>query len=464
MRAAPRLVALVDLGFGDCGKGLFTDALCRRWPVHTVARFNGGAQAGHNVVLPDGRHHTFSQFGAGTFVPGVRTLLASPVVVHPTALLVEASFLRRAGVDGALARLAIAASCRITTPYHQAAGRLRERLRGTRAHGSCGVGVGETVAHAIAHPGEALRYADLAHPRRTRDKLAAIRRTLAAQFDACAHDGDQELLALRDDALAERWLEQACRLAQLVAPADEAAVAAMFRRDGTLLFEGAQGVLLDEWRGFHPHTTWSDVTPAAAQAVAAAAGVDEPVVRLGIARAYLTRHGAGPFPTHDAALDTLAEPHNDDHGWQGRFRRGHPDAVLLRYAIDAAGPFDGLLVSHLDALDREALRWCSSYQAMSSGDDADLCDRNAVDVGRIVGLKLGPRGDLTHQERLTRLLERARPVVDDAPIASPGELLERMESIAGCDAWFTSSGPTHQHVAERAQPEVSGISPFAPRF
>lgn len=447
MRAAPRLAALVDLGFGDCGKGLFTDALCRRWPVHTVARFNGGAQAGHNVVLPDGRHHTFSQFGAGTFVPGVRTLLASPVVVHPTALLVEERFLRRAGVDDALSRLTIAARCRVTTPYHQAAGRLRERLRGTQAHGSCGVGVGETVAHAIDHPDEALHYADLAHPRRTRDKLAAIRRTLAAQFDACAHDGDEELLALRDDALAERWLEQACRLAQRSAPADEAAVAAGFRREGTLLFEGAQGVLLDESRGFHPHTTWSDVTPAAAQAVAAAAGVDEPVARLGIVRAYLTRHGAGPFPTHDAALDVLAEPHNDDHGWQGRFRRGHPDALLLRYAAAAAGPLDGLLVSHLDALDRATLRWCSGYEA---DDAADLCERDAADARRIVGLTLGPHGDLAYQERLTRLLERARPAYDAAPVASAGELLERMEAIAGCGAWFTSRGPTHADVSARA--------------
>src|SRR5947207_15849013 len=119
MPEAPRFATLVGLGFGDCGKGLFTDALCRRWPVHTVARFNGGAQAGHNVVLPDGRHHTFSQFGAGTFVPGVHTLLAAPVVVHPTALRVEEHFLRRAGIADALGRLTIAAGCRVTTPYHQ---------------------------------------------------------------------------------------------------------------------------------------------------------------------------------------------------------------------------------------------------------------------------------------------------------------------------------------------------------
>ncbi|HEY9022918.1 MAG TPA: adenylosuccinate synthetase [Burkholderiaceae bacterium] len=446
MHDAPRFASLVGLGFGDCGKGLFTDALCRRWPVHTVARFNGGAQAGHNVVLPDGRHHTFSQFGAGTFVPGVHTLLASPVVVHPTALLVEDEFLRRAGIADALTRLTIAAACRVTTPYHQAAGRLRERLRGAHAHGSCGVGVGETVAHAIAHPGEALRYADLAQPRRAREKLAAIRHALAAQFDCSALDGE-EVRALRDDDLATRWLAQAQQLARQVAPADEAVVAARLQREGTLLFEGAQGVLLDESRGFHPHTTWSDVRPAAAEGVLAAAGVHAPVLRLGIVRAYATRHGAGPLPTHDAALDAHAEPHNGDAGWQGRFRRGHPDALLLRYAVEAAGPLDGLLVSHLDALDRGApLRWCASYRA-APDDDAPLCERDAVDTARIVGLRLGRFADLSHQERLTRLLEQARPEYDAAPIASADALLERLAATAGCAVRFTSRGPTHAHVA-----------------
>jgi len=443
---APRFAALVGLGFGDCGKGLFTDALCRRWPVHTVARFNGGAQAGHNVVLPDGRHHMFSQFGAGTFVRGVHTLLAFPVVVHPTALLVEASYLRRAGIDDALSRLTIAAGCRLTTPYHQAAGRLRERLRGAQAHGSCGVGVGETVAHAIAHPDEALRYADLVRPSLARAKLAAIRRTLAAQFDMHELGADDDLHALHDDQIAVRWLGQACQLATQVAPADEAAVAARLEHKGSLLFEGAQGVLLDESRGFHPHTTWSDVTPAGAEAVLAAAGIRSPILRLGIVRSYMTRHGAGPLPTHDLALDALTEPHNHDSSPQGRFRRGHPDAVLLRYAAAAAGPLDGLMVSHLDAIDRGTpLHWCSSYLGAPE-DDAALCQRDAVEAQRIVGLKLGDRGELSHQARLTALLGRVRPVYDAAPVASAAALVERMEDIVSCGVRFSSRGPTHLDV------------------
>jgi adenylosuccinate synthase len=173
--AATRYVSLLGLGFGDCGKGLFTDHLCGAWQAHTVVRFNGGAQAGHNVVLADGRHHTFSQFGAGSFHAGVATVLASPVVVHPTALRVEEEALRRVGVTDAFARLLIDARSRVTTPFHQAAGRLREWARGAAAHGSCGVGVGETVRQALAAPGDALRYGDLMHRARALEKLEASR-------------------------------------------------------------------------------------------------------------------------------------------------------------------------------------------------------------------------------------------------------------------------------------------------
>ena len=135
-----RYASVLGLGFGDCGKGHFVDALTRRWQAHTVVRFNGGAQAGHNVVTPAdansaARHHTFSQFGAGTLVPRVRTLLLDPMIVHPTALLVEAEVLGKIGVQDAMSRLTIDARCRITTPFHQAAGRLRELLRATvRCH------------------------------------------------------------------------------------------------------------------------------------------------------------------------------------------------------------------------------------------------------------------------------------------------------------------------------------------
>jgi adenylosuccinate synthase len=439
---ATRFASLIGLGFGDCGKGLFTDALCRRFNAHTVVRYNGGAQAGHNVVLPDGRQHTFSQFGAGSFQPGVMTVLAAPVVVHPTALAVEEAVLRRAGVADGWQRLLIDGRCRVTTPYHQAAGRLREWQRGDGAHGSCGVGVGETVGHALQHPDEALRYADLCHPARAREKLAALRRTLAASLDLTrplAQPGwADEARALADDSLAERWLAAVAAVLALVPPAEPARLAERLRRPGTVLFEGAQGLLLDEWHGFHPHTSWSSVGPEAVEAVMADLRLYAPVQHYGVLRSYLTRHGAGPLPTHDPALDeACAEPHNTSDGWQGAFRRGHPDAVLLRYALDVAPTLQGLLVSHMDALERGVpLRWCEAYALPDAGDPVRT-------------LQPGTGRDLAYQQTLTQTLLAARPCYDPLPLNSPQALLERMEAVAGVPVAGVSHGPTHADVRWR---------------
>jgi adenylosuccinate synthase len=430
-----RLVSLLGLGFGDCGKGLFTDYLCRHWNAHTVVRFNGGAQAGHNVVLPDGRHHTFSQFGAGTFVPGTVTVLAYPVIVHPTALLVENDYLQRAGVHDALQRLIIDGRCRVTTPFHQAAGRMRELQRGAAAHGSCGVGVGETVGHGLEHPDQVLRYADLAQPALALVKLEAIRKTLRAGFaQTCtgAPQYDAESRVLDDASMGLRWLERITQLTVEVPAAPHAAIAERLHLPGTVLFEGAQGILLDEWRGFHPNTTWSSILPESVEAVAADAGHVGKIEHLGILRSYMTRHGNGPLPTHDARLAHLAEPHNASDGWQGSFRRGHPDAVLLHYALAVAQRLDGLLVSHLDVFEREReLRWCTAYD---------------TPTGVLTAIEPGPIHDLAHQEHLGQLLASARPGYAVKTTTSAAMFVDQIEALANLPVLFGSHGPTHATV------------------
>ena len=433
-----RYASVLGLGFGDCGKGIFVDALTRRWRAHTVVRFSGGAQAGHNVVTQD-RCHTFSQFTAGTLVPGTRTVLVDPMVFHPTALLVEAEALTRIGVDDALPRLTIDAQCRITTPYHQAAGRLRELQRGDSAHGTCGVGVGETVRHALEHPGQIIRYGDLTQATAL-DKLLAIRETLFADLGPVC-EGRQELETLRDESLAERWLNAARAVARQCPPASVDAISAKLTQPGCVLFEGAQGVLLDEWRGFHPHTTWSSITTAAVESAARRFGLSGPIEHYGVLRTYLTRHGIGPFPTHDESLDyQLPELHNRSDNWQGRFRRGHPDAVLLRYALEAVGPLSGLLVSHLDVFERPAsLKWCESYNTTSR-------------------LPPGNPGDLSHQVTLTKLLENAQPQYAVTPIDSESAYFKRLASVTDLPVVFRSRGNASANVEIGECPRLDAVN------
>ena len=451
-----RYASVLGLGFGDCGKGHFVDALTRRWQAHTVVRFNGGAQAGHNVVTPaaansPARHHTFSQFGAGTLVPGVGTLLIDPMIVHPTALLVEAEALGRIGIHDALSRLQIDAQCRITTPFHQAAGRLRELLRGTAAHGTCGVGVGETVRHALRYPGQELRYTDLApataaNARKQRDRLQAIRETLLAELlpecpNGSAGARSQEFQILQDETLAIKWMASAQALARYCPPASYEAVRSQLTQSGGVLFEGAQGVLLDEWRGFHPHTTWSSINTAAVNSVATRFGISAPVEQYGVLRTYLTRHGAGPLPTHDESLDkVLTEPHNSGSGWQGNFRRGHPDAILLRYALKAIGNLSGLLISHLDVFQRGVvLKWCERYLAGPSRSQLpQFVEHLPLSIGE----------DLAHQHLLAQMLQSVRPQYNSEPIQSVSAFRYHIGGITGLPVILHSYGATYADVRE----------------
>jgi adenylosuccinate synthase len=347
---------VVDLGFGDAGKGHVVDALVRRAGAEWVVRSNGGAQAGHTVVLADGRVHTFAQIGAGTFA-GARTWLAAPVVVHPTALAVEAQALASKGVHDVLARVSADARCRVITPWHQAANRLRELARGDARHGSCGVGFGETVADSLAHPGETIELGMLREPSAVRRVLARVRERKREELRVAGAlvPGSAELRVFEEPAIGDAWLERACAVAGAIAIVD-ADARPVFGAGGDVVLEGAQGVLLDEHFGFQPYTTWSTCTFANADATLDAWGWAHERRRIGVLRSYSVRHGPGPLPSETDVLDVIPEPHNVDGPWQGRFRRGFFDLVLARYAIECVGGIDMLALTHLDALARD-LPW-----------------------------------------------------------------------------------------------------------
>lgn len=191
-------IIVVDLGFGDSGKGTIVDYLTRREHAHTVIRFNGGAQAVHNVVTPDGRDHAFAQFGSGMFVSNVHTHLSQFMMVNPIAMEREEEHLRQLGITDAFARTTIDGDALITTPFHKAVNRIKELVRGNTRHGSSGVGIGDTMSDFITLGDGTLFARDLGDWRATftklrllcRSKLTALKELLrnTPETDAIKHE------------------------------------------------------------------------------------------------------------------------------------------------------------------------------------------------------------------------------------------------------------------------------------
>lgn len=394
---------VTDLGYGDAGKGALTDFLAHRHGCKLIVRVHGGAQAGHNVVTPTSQHHTFSQFGAASFQPDVHTLHAAGMVVAPLALAGEAAHLQQQGAGDVLARLHIDARCRVTTPLHQAANRVRENARGGARHGSCGIGFGETVRDGLVCGSEALHAGDLRAETLVASKLRSLRERLAADVareigrpvDVDTDDG-WVLLHAPIDRMAQMLV--AAVAAVDVCQPDRAAHLAL---QGDLLIEGAQGVLIDEWAGFHPHTTWSTCSTASANAFLAEIGWQGAVVRHGVLRTHMMRHGAGPLPGESAELGArLPERHNALHAWQGCVRKAPLDLVALRYALDVCGDIDELAVSHCDAVPLLPDQpWTVAWRC-----DRDPGDWMRQGQGRVVERLALPRPpDLDRQARLAEL-------------------------------------------------------------
>ncbi|MEU9121462.1 adenylosuccinate synthetase [Streptomyces sp. NPDC048506] len=411
---------VVDLGYGDAGKGTVVDRLCAprpgAAPVTAVVRFNGGAQAAHNVVTTDGRHHTFAQFGSGTF-SGVPTHLSRRMLVDPLALAAEARHLAALGVPAPLALLTVDRRARLTTPYHAAANQARERARGTARHGSCGMGIGETAAYALAHPDDAPTAGDCTSPATLRRKLTLLRDRLTDEIGPLAAPP------------VEACLDAFAAFADHVRLVDGDHLARLLRT-GPVVFEGAQGVLLDEWHGFHPYTTWSTTTFAGAEDLLTEAGAPGAARRLGVVRTHTTRHGPGPLVTEDPSLGSLLpEAHNGTGRWQGAFRTGHFDAPAHAYAVEVCGGVDALAVTHLDApaRSRGALRMACAYRTPEGTWDH---------------IPTTPAGDLDHQQRLTARLLAATPTAWQSPGTDPHAWCDALAHALDAPVVMESHGPT----------------------
>jgi len=425
----------VDLGFGDAGKGSIVDFLTREHAAHTVVRYNGGAQAAHRVVTagPHPREHVFAQFGSGTLA-GAATHLSRFMLLDPLAMVAEEQHLQALGVADAFDRTTIDERALVITPFQRAANRLKELARGDGRHGSCGMGIGETMIDYLEHGQRVLFAGDLRRPDVLRAKLHFLHQINLAKIQALlpslpdSAESAREQSPLRDPDWPDWLIEEYRGFAQRARIVPSAFLHHILQQPGAVIFEGAQGVLLDEWQGFHPYTTWSTTTLENATRLLDEADYTGGLTRIGITRAYATRHGAGPLVTEDADLTrALPDAINAFGAWQQGFRVGWLDVVMLKYALEAVGPLDQLAVTCLDRLaELPELRVCRRYSY------------DTFDIDRIAHSPV-PRA-LEYQERMTNNLAHCTPILET--LADPSALLHLLESELGVPIGILSEGLT----------------------
>lgn len=311
---------------------MVTDYLCAREGAGVVVRFNGGAQAGHTVVTPDGLRHVFQHVGAGAFC-GVPTFLSSHFIVNPLAYFRELDELHAIGIEP----LVFAdPRCLVTTFADMIINQRKEDARGAKRHGSVGLGIHETMQRSQV-PELSITMADLWNGRsRLKSKLEEICGRWAT-FRSSAPIEDP-------DAMIEAFVNGCEKFAHAVHPAG-------IGQCKDPVFEGAQGLLLDQGRKeFWPHVTHSNTGIQNVRALCKEAGIDH-VDAYYVSRTYLTRHGAGPLPGENKAM-SFADDTNMPHNYQGQLRFAPLDSSALRArcAEDFGGDGYRLVLTHCDQL------------------------------------------------------------------------------------------------------------------
>jgi len=431
--AAPgRNVVVVGTQWGDEGKGKVVDWLCDH--AQGVVRFQGGHNAGHTLVIK-GVKTALQLIPSGIMREGVPCYIGNGVVVDPVHLLSEIERLEKIGLE-VRSRLFISESCPLILPFHVAVDKAREALRETSGSGKIGTtgkGIGPAYEDKVAR--RALRVQDLKHPERFAAKL-------------------RELLALHNEALGgylkgERLefqpiFDQAMAVAEQLKPmmADVGyRIHQAHRAGANILFEGAQGTLLDIDHGTYPYVTSSNCVAGNA---AAGAGVGPGLLQyiLGITKAYTTRVGSGPFPTElDIVTPGTVGHHLSTVGQEkgtvtGRARRcGWLDAAALKRAIIING-ISGLCITKLDVLDTLAeIKVCVGYKL--NGQDIDILPLDADDIVAcepVWETFPGWEGSTFGVTQWDQLPANARAY------------LKRVEQLIGAPIDMVSTGPDREHT------------------
>ena len=414
-----RNLVVIGAQWGDEGKGKIVDLLTER--VAAVIRFQGGHNAGHTLVI-DGARTVLSLIPSGILHPGVQCLIGNGVVLSLEALFREADALVQKGVP-VYERLRVSPNCALILPSHVSLDRARERASGANAIGTTGRGIGPAYEDKVAR--RAVRVADLFQ----RDRLAA---RLGEMLDF--HNFVLQRYFSVEPVEFQRTLEDCLAQAERVLPLVEDVserLRAHMQAGGNLLFEGAQGALLDVDVGTYPFVTSSNTTAGAA-AVGTGLGPRDIHAVLGIVKAYTTRVGAGPFPTElfDEMGEHLSRVGHEFGAVTGRPRRcGWFDAVALRRAV-LHNSISSLGVTKLDVLDGlDTIRICTGYRIDGEiRENPPLLPHRYAEVVPVYEALPGWSEPTAGITEFARLPENAR------------RYLARMEELAGVPIDIVSTG------------------------
>ena len=448
-----RNCVVVGAQWGDEGKGKLVDWLTES--AQGVVRFQGGHNAGHTLVI-NGVKTALHLIPSGIMHPGVKCYIGNGVVLSAAKLFEEIEGLEAAGVQ-VRSRLRVSEACPLILPFHAALDVAREAALergGIEKIGTTGRGIGPAYEDKIAR--RALRVQDLKHPERFATKLRALlelhNHTLVTFLGSRDFGfGDALKPYMRDGAVQfEPVYAEAMRHAELLKPmmADVSRELNQLHAEGaSLLFEGAQGTLLDIDHGTYPYVTSSNCVAGNA---AAGSGVGPGMLHyvLGIAKAYCTRVGGGPFPT-ELDWETPGTPgyHMSTVGAEkgvttGRSRRcGWFDAALLKRSAQVNG-LSGLCVTKLDVLDGlQELSLCVGYEL--DGERMDLLPMGADEIARCTPIYEVMPGWSETTFGATRY--------EDLP-ANARRYLERIEQVTGVPIAIVSTSPDRAHTIVRQQP------------
>ena len=347
-------IVIVGAQWGDEGKGKIVDVLTEK--ANWVVRFQGGNNAGHTIVI-DGVKTALSLLPSGILRPNVQCLLGAGVVLNPTVLLSEMDRVRSAGAVITPGRLVIDRDAHLVLDYHILVDKARELLRGADKIGTTGRGIGPAYEDRSQRSG--IRCADLLNPNKMRERVRAHvdekNKLLKYVLDSKAY--------VDFDVLWERLSQEAEILAPFVGCGSRIIFEAL-RRDEKVIFEGAQGVLLDQVHGTYPFVT-SSSTIAGAATIGTGIGPKMIDSVIGIAKAYCTRVGEGPFPSEIDGLlgDDIRKRGHEFGTVTGRPRRcGWFDAVAMKRAIRTSG-IDSLVLTKLDVLSGlPTVKVCVGYE------------------------------------------------------------------------------------------------------